>query len=74
MPKLTITVEDEVLRWARVKAAGRNTSLARLVGQLLKEGMQDERDYEAAKRRFLGPRPRIFSGGPYPARDGLHDR
>ena len=74
MPNLTITAEEEVLRWARVKAAEENTSVARLVGDLLKERMRAESGYQAAKRRFLGVKPRILSGSPYPSRDELHDR
>jgi len=74
MPNLTITADEEVLRWARVKAAQENTSVARLVGDLLKERMRAERGYQAAKRRFLGAKPRVLSRGPYPTRDELHDR
>jgi len=74
MPNLTITAEEEVLRWARVKAAEENTSVARLVGDLLKERMRAERGYQAAKRRFLGVKARVLSSGPYPSRDELHDR
>lgn len=74
MPNLTITTEEEVLRWARVKAAEENTSVARLVGNLLKERMRAERGYQAAKRRFLGVKARVLSSGPYPSRDELHDR
>jgi len=74
MPNLTITAEEEVLRWARVKAAEENTSIARLVGGLLKQRMKAERGYEAAKRRFLGVKGRVLSKGPYPSREDLHDR
>jgi hypothetical protein len=74
MPNLTITAEEEVLRWARVKAAEENTSVARLVGDLLRERMRAERGYLAAKRRFLGVKPRALSSGRYPSRDALHDR
>ena len=74
MANLTITADEEVLRWARVKAAEENTSVARLVGDLLKERMQAERGYEAAKRRFLRVTPRVLGDGPYPSRDELHDR
>jgi hypothetical protein len=74
MPKLTITADEEVLRWARVKAAEEHASVARLVGELLKERMRTERGYQAAKRRFLGAKPRILSSGPYPSRDELRDR
>ena len=74
MPNLTITAEEEVLRWARVRAAEENTSVARLVGDLLKERMQADRGYQAAKRRFLGTKARVLSDRPYPSRDDLHDR
>jgi hypothetical protein len=74
MPNLTITADEDVLRWARVKAAEENTSVARLVGDLLRERMRAERGYEAARRRFLGAKPRVLSAGPYPTRDELHDR
>ena len=39
---MTITLEDEVARWARIKAAEKDTSVSRLVGDMLKEKMQDE--------------------------------
>jgi hypothetical protein len=74
MPNLTITAEEEVLRWARVKAAEENTSVARLVGDILKERMRAEKGYQAAKRRFLGAKARVLSRGRYPSRDHLHDR
>jgi hypothetical protein len=74
MPKLTIMVDEEVLRWARVKAAEEDTSVARLVGDLLKDSMRAERGHQTAKRRFLGAKPRILSRGPYPSRDDVHDR
>jgi hypothetical protein len=74
MPNLTITAEEDVLRWARVRAAEGNTSVARLVGDLLRKQMQEERGYENAKRRFLGTKARVLSKGAYPSRDELHDR
>jgi hypothetical protein len=74
MPNMTITADEEVLRWARVKAAEGNTSVAQLVGDLLKERMRVERGYESARRRFMAVKPRVLSGGPYPSRDELHDR
>jgi hypothetical protein len=74
MPNLTITAEEEVLRWARVRAAEENTSVARLVGDILKRQMQAERSYQVARRRFLSVKARPLSQGPYPSRDELHDR
>jgi len=74
MANLTFTAEEEVLRWARIRAAEGNTSVARLVGDLLRERMKEERGYENAKRRFLGTTARVLSKGAYPSRDELHDR
>ena len=61
IPNRTIPADDAVLRWARLRAAEGNTSVARLVGDLLKEHMQEERGYENAKRRFLGTKARVLS-------------
>jgi hypothetical protein len=74
MPNLTITADEEVLRWARVRAAEQNTSVARLVGELLRRHMQSEQGYESARRRFMKVRPRVLSQGPYPTRDEVNDR
>lgn len=74
MPNLTVTADEEVLRWARIQAAERNTSVARLVGDLLRQHMQSEARYEAARRRFMGRKPRRLSRGSYPSREELHDR
>ncbi len=74
MPNMTLTADEDVLRWARIKAAEENTSVARLVGDLLRKQMQIERGYHAAKRRFLSVEPRVISQGRYPSRDDLHDR
>ena len=45
MKNVTITLDDEVAHWARIRAAEKNTSVSRLVGNLLKEKMQEETDY-----------------------------
>lgn len=39
---VTVTLEEDVARWARIEAARRNTSVSRLLGQLLKENMSAE--------------------------------
>ena len=74
---VTITLEDEVARWARIKAAEADTSVARLVGDMLKEQMRRESAYQAAMREYfavLQPQPRSWVGGRRPTRDELHDR
>jgi hypothetical protein len=73
---VTITLEEEVARWARVRAAERNTSVSKLVGELLREHMKDEQAYDAAMRRYLGRKPRRLKprGESYPGREEVHER
>ncbi len=39
---VTVTLEEDVARWARIEAARRDTSVSRLLGELLKERMSTE--------------------------------
>jgi plasmid stability protein len=73
---VTITLEEEVARWARVWAARHDTSVSRLVGELLRQRMLEEVGYEAAMQQHLAvePKPLKKEGGRYPSRDELHDR
>ena len=72
---MTITLDDETARWARIEAARQDTSVSRFVGRLLREQMQRGDRYEAARRSYLGRGPASLSGGAtYPSRDELHER
>ena len=72
---VTISLDDETARWARVEAARQDTSLSRFVGGLLRERMQRGERYEEARRSYLARRPTSLSSGePYPSRDELHER
>lgn len=75
MRNITITLEETVARWVRLKAAEEDTSVARWVGQLIAERMRDEEQYEQAMNEFFAVRPRrLKREGSYPSRDELHDR
>ena len=76
MKNVTITLREEVARWARIKAAERNTSVSRLLGEILQERMQEEEGYRLAMEQYLaqGPRPLKKEGQRYPRREGLHER
>ncbi len=76
MKNVTITLDEEVARWARIRAAKRNTSVSRLVGELLKEKMQEEEDYRRAMEHFLSQKPQMLRrpGTKLPGREELHDR
>jgi hypothetical protein len=74
MKNVTITLEEEVAQWARVYAAKHNTSVSQLLGQILKEKMAHDDEYESAMNRYLSRRSTIRSKGRYPKREELHDR
>lgn len=76
MRNITITVEEAVARWARIWAARHGSSVSKLVGELLKEKMEQEQGYQAAMKRDLArePLPLKAKGATYPPRDALHER
>jgi plasmid stability protein len=76
MKNVTITLEEEVARWARIRAAERNTSVSRLVGEMLRDKMQEEVGYEMAMLAYLGREARSLkkSESRYPRREELYDR
>lgn len=76
MRNVTVTLDDETAQWARMWAARHNTSVFKLLGEVLAEHMHRETGYEAAKNRFLGkPFRRLKDDGTdYPDRQSLHDR
>jgi hypothetical protein len=73
---VTVTLDEETARWARVEAAKREMSVSRLIRTLLQENMRQNRTYEVARRRYLArPARRLNeSAAPYPSRDEVHDR
>ena len=71
---VTVTLEDEVARWARMEAARNDTSVSRLLGELLKERMLAADVYQRAMRRALARKPFLKSDGRYLSREESHDR
>lgn len=71
---VTVTLEEEVAEWARIEAARRDTSVSRLLGELLKERMSAQDLYGEAMRRALGRKPFLRSSGRYLTREEAHDR
>lgn len=75
MRNVTVTLDDETARWARLEAARREVSVSRLIRELLRERMRDEAGYETAARRYLArPASPLKAAGRYPSRDELHER
>lgn len=77
---MTITIDDATAEWARVLAAKNQTSVSRIVGDMLKERKRREEGYALAMEGYLkapaAPLSRTpdLSDRPYPARDLLHER
>ncbi|MFT5496014.1 MAG: plasmid stability protein [Kiritimatiellia bacterium] len=76
MKNVTITLEEEVARWARIRAAENDTSVSRMVGELLKQQMQSERIYEQAHQDYASRKVYEMrtAGQAYPKRDELYER
>jgi hypothetical protein len=76
MKNVTITLKEEVARWARVKAAEKNTSVSRLLGEMLQERMQEEEAYRLAMDQYLSLSPQTLKKASkrYPRREELHER
>jgi hypothetical protein len=76
MRNVTIVMDDDVARWVNIRAAERDTSVSRFIGDLLRERMTEDRRYEAAMQEYLSLTPRVLRkpGQAYPGRTDLHDR
>lgn len=73
---VTVTLDPEVARWARVEAARRGKSVSRMLGDMLGDEMRGDVAFERAKERFFAQASSIHraDGRPLPTRDELHDR
>jgi hypothetical protein len=71
---ITITLEENLARWARIEAARSDTSVSRFLAEILKERMMQKNDYESAKRRALARKPFLKTDGRYLSREQAHDR
>jgi hypothetical protein len=71
---LTITLEEDVARWARVEAAKKDTSVSQYLGEVLKQQMDASARYQAAKKRVLKRKPFLKTDGKYLSREEAHER
>jgi hypothetical protein len=76
LKNVTVTLDEETVRWARIEAAKRETSVSRLIGQMLAEERERSEAYEIARSRYLSQKPRLHRrpGQALPSRDELHER
>lgn len=71
---ITITLEEQVARWARLEAARRDTSVSRLLAGILKDHMREKNGYETAMRSALSRKPFLKTNGRYLSREEVNDR
>jgi hypothetical protein len=74
--KVSVDLDEDTAKRARVKAAERNMSLSRYIGEVLRKEVGAMDEYEAAYRAW-GKRkafPLKGSPEPYPEREELYDR
>jgi len=73
---LTIQLDAEIIRKARVLAVERSVSVSRLVAEVLERLVRDEGEYRSACREALADLSEGFhlGGGALPARETLHER
>lgn len=76
LKNVTITLDEEVARWARIEAARQDTSVSQLVSQLLRERMLGTDEYALARERYFAQSARVHRppGARLPTRDELHER
>ena len=74
MKNVTVTMEDQVADWARMEAARRNTSVSRLIGELLAEKMRHDDAYARAMREELEFKSIGTSDGRDLTREDLYGR
>ncbi len=74
MKNITVSVDDETYRAARIKAAERDTSVSALVRQFLAELAAGDTERLLRQERALRARVTRFSASDRLSRDELHDR
>jgi hypothetical protein len=84
LKKVTITLSEEAARWVRVRAAEQNTSVSRLVGQMLEDQMLEEKmsqgdrthspAYQEAYRQWREIKPMGLDADHRMTREEAHER
>jgi len=71
---ITITLEEDLARWARIEAAREDTSVSQFLAELLRQRRRENGEYERAKREALARKPFLNSDGRYLSREEVHER
>lgn len=72
---VTIRISDEAILWARRQAAEKNSSVSRLVGEMLEHQMRLSDDYWRAFEHWKSNHPLAAAGAAERLnREGVHER
>jgi hypothetical protein len=71
---ITITLEEDLARWARIEAAREDTSVSQFLAELLRQRMREQDRYEQSMRSFLARKPFPKTDGKYPTREEIYNR
>lgn len=71
---VTVTLEAELARWARIEAARHEMSMSRFLALLLKKEREEKDQYAAAMKRAMGRKAFLKTDGKYLSREEAHVR
>ena len=75
MKNITIKIEDDIAHWSKIWVAEHNTSVSRILGDLLKQMKKQKTGYSKAMQQFLDVEAQpLKTSNHYPLRDDLHER
>ena len=71
---VTITMEEDVAKWARMEAARRDMSVSKLLGEIARERMGRSESYQRAMERALARPAFLRTDGEYLTREEANER
>lgn len=71
---VTITLTEDLARWARIEAAHEDKSVSQLLAEMLNARRIESGSYEESMRRFLARKPFPKTDGKYPKREEIYTR
>lgn len=76
MRNVTITLSEAAAEWARIEAARQDTSVSKLVGEMIEQKMKHTDEYERCRRLFFSIKPQVLRGAGerYPTREETYTR
>jgi hypothetical protein len=74
LKNVTVSLEDEDLKWARRRAAEEETSVSRLLGSMIRRERLHSDSYRAAHQRWKKRKPLPFDASDRMTREEAHDR